>query len=53
MRLAARGTRNLDDGDSTIEDETVKAQLRKQANKVYAESIFVAAALTLLLFAIP
>ncbi len=53
MRLAARGTRNMDDGELTIEDKAERAQLRRQAAKIYVESVLVAVALTLLLFAIP
>lgn len=45
--------RNMDDGELTIEDKAVRARLRRQAAKVYAESVFVAVAFTLLLLAIP
>ncbi len=51
--MAARGTRNMDDGELTIEDKAERAQLRRQAAKIYVESVLVAVALTLLLFAIP
>ncbi len=37
MRHAARGTRNLDAGTETIEDQSVRTQLRRQARKVYID----------------
>ena len=53
MRLAARGARNMDDEELTIEDKAVRAQLRRQAAKVYAESILAGVVLTALALAIP
>lgn len=46
--MAARGARNLDDGELTIEDKALRARLRRQATKVYVESILAALALTAL-----
>jgi hypothetical protein len=43
----------LDAGIETIEDEDVKAQLRRQARLVYLKAILAAGALTLLCLAIP
>ncbi len=48
MVLAARGARNLDGGDEAIEDEGEMAELRRQARRVYVESVLLAAVLTLL-----
>ena len=48
MVLAARGARNLDGGDEAIEEAAVKGQLRRQARRVYVESVLLAAVLTLL-----
>ena len=53
MRLAARGTRNMDNGDSTVEDDMLKARLRSQAAKVYVESILAAVVVTALFLLIP
>ena len=53
MSLAARGARNMDSGIERIEEDDVKAQLRRQARRVYLKAILAAAALTLLCLAIP
>jgi len=52
VRLAARGTRNLDDGERQLDDVVLKHLLRRQARKVYAEAIVSAAVLTGLCLAI-
>jgi hypothetical protein len=44
--LAARGSRNLDNGEKKIEDETLIARLRRQARKVHVQSILTALLLT-------
>ena len=52
MRLAARGTRNMDDGEQVIEDATELACVRRQAAGVTTRAVVIAialAALTLLL----
>lgn len=46
MALAARGARNLDDGEVPIGDEDEKAKLRLQARAVYLEATIIAALLT-------
>ena len=46
MVLAARGTRNLDAGDEPVNDAEIERQLRKQARKVYTESVAMALVLT-------
>lgn len=53
MRLAARGVRDLDDGEETIEDSVIKKQLQKQANKVKMESLAMAGSLTALALILP
>ena len=53
MRLAAQGLRNMDDGPERIEDPAILAQVRRQARKVYRESIAVALALTAVFMVIP
>ena len=53
MSLAARGSRNLDDGIKLIDDADVEAQLRSQARWVYIQTFLAAGALTLLYLSIP
>ena len=53
MSLAARGARNMDDGKELIEDEDVKAQLRRQARWIYLKAILAGGALTLIFLSIP
>lgn len=53
MRLAARGVRDLDNGEETIEDNAVAQQLKKQANKVKLESLGMGVGLTALALLLP
>jgi hypothetical protein len=53
VRLAARGTRNLDDGERTIADPGLVARLRARARRVHVESLVLAGVLTALALAIP
>ena len=53
MVLAARGTRNLDAGDEPVNDAAMEQQLRKQARKVYVESVAMALLLTAIAIFIP
>jgi hypothetical protein len=53
VRLAAQGLRDMDDGPEKIEDDAVLAQVRKQARKVYMESIASASIVTLIFALIP
>lgn len=53
MRLAARGTRNMDDGEQKIAEPRLKARLRRQALKVYAESALAGGVLTALVVSLP
>jgi hypothetical protein len=43
----------MDDGEETIEDAAILAQVRRQARKVQLQSTLTAAALTTLSLAIP
>lgn len=51
--MAARGARNMDNGVEQLEDDELKAQLRRLARKVYVESIVAGAVLTLVLLLLP
>jgi hypothetical protein len=53
VRLAARGTRNLDDGEQRIDDPGLLARLRARGRRIHVESVLLAAALTGLALAIP
>ncbi len=46
--LAARGVRNMDDGNVAVADRTEDAQLRAQARSVHLQSALAAAAITAL-----
>ncbi len=52
MNLAARGARNMDTGKELIDDEGVKAQLRRQARMVYLKAILAAGVLTVIILII-
>jgi len=53
VRLAAQDLRNLDAGDEAVVDASERAQIRRQARRVYAQGFLVAAALTALAAALP
>jgi hypothetical protein len=53
VNLAARGARNMDNGIEMIDEEDVKAQLRRQARAVYLKAIVAACVLTALVLVIP
>lgn len=53
MSLAARGSRNMDNGVERIDDERILAQVRRQARKVYIKSLLVAVPLTALVALVP
>ena len=54
MRLASRGTRDLDDdGSQEIRDEDLVAALRRQARKVHAQALIIAALATGALLVLP
>jgi len=47
--LAARGARNLDQGEEKISDSATVTELRRQARRVHIQASLTAAALTALL----
>lgn len=53
MRLAARGRRETETGEAAIEDPALAAALRRQARWVYAETLLLGLALTVLALALP
>jgi len=53
VSLAARGTRKMDAHEEQIRDEWLRGQLRRQALKVYVESILLGLALAILLIVLP
>ena len=53
MNLAARGTRNMDEGNEAIENPEELSQVKQQARKVHLESVVTAALLTALSLLIP
>ena len=48
MRLAARGARDLDDGETPIPHSAERAVIRRQARRVHAQTVVIAVALTAL-----
>jgi hypothetical protein len=46
--LAARGTRNLDEGEETIEDRGLADALRRRARGIWIRSLVLALGLTLI-----
>jgi hypothetical protein len=46
VNLAARGARNMDNGKEFIQEDPVKAQIRRQARQVYIKSFVLAVVLT-------
>jgi hypothetical protein len=53
VNLAARGARNMDNGKEFIQEDPIKAQIRRQARWVYIKSFALAGILTVLCLAIP
>ena len=54
MRLAARGTRDLDDDGATeIRDADLADALRRQARKVHVQAVLLAAAATAVALVLP
>jgi hypothetical protein len=46
VALAARGVRNMDGGDETIDDPVVLAQMRRQARRVHTRAALLAVVVT-------
>lgn len=53
MRLAARGARDLDDGEQAVNEPFMVAQLRRQAREIHIESVLLGVALTGLVLLMP
>jgi hypothetical protein len=53
VALAARGVRNMDDGDARIEDEPAARALRDKARRINRRAMLVAALVTLVALAFP
>jgi hypothetical protein len=51
--MAARGTRNMDDGEQTIDDAGLAAELRRIARRIHARALIAAAVATLVALAFP
>jgi hypothetical protein len=52
IALAARGVRNMDGGDETIDDPLVLAQMRRQARRVYTRAALLAVVVTAAIVAV-
>jgi hypothetical protein len=53
IALAARGVRNMDDGEEAIEDERVVKELRDTARRINRRALVTAAIVTLVALAFP
>ncbi|MEE8134620.1 MAG: hypothetical protein V3T56_06160 [Gemmatimonadales bacterium] len=53
MNLAARGARNLDGGEESIEDQVVATRLRAQARELLLQSVVIALALLVVALILP
>jgi hypothetical protein len=53
IALAARGMRNMDDGEEAIEDERLVRELRLVARRINRRALMVAAIVTLVALAFP
>lgn len=53
VALAARGQRNMDEGEEWIEEEETREALKRQGRQVLARSLTTAAALTALAYLLP
>ena len=51
--MAARGTRNMDAGEVSVDDENLNEQLRSKARLINHRALFTAVAITLLTLAYP
>jgi hypothetical protein len=51
--LAARGARNMDQGEEAIEDERVAARLRGVARRIHRRALVTAIIVTLVALAFP
>jgi hypothetical protein len=53
VNLASRGLRDMDGGVERIEDAAVRAQVQRQARRVYVRGVLWATALTALALLVP
>ncbi len=53
MNLAARGARNLDGDEESIEDQIVASRLRAQARELQLQSVVIALALLVVVLILP
>jgi hypothetical protein len=53
MRMASLGTSDMDNGPEQLTDETVKATIRRQAQRVQVKSLVTAAAVTAIALILP
>jgi hypothetical protein len=53
IAMAARGTRNMDDGEEAIEDERLVRELRGVARRINRRALMTAAIVTLVALAFP
>jgi hypothetical protein len=51
--MAARGTRNMDAGEESVEDETITGQLRATARKIHRRALITAIIVTLVALVFP
>ncbi len=51
--MAARGTRNMDQGEEKIEDAAELRRLRQQARRVHRKALVLAGVLTVVAVALP
>lgn len=53
VSMAARGTRNMDAGEESLDDENLTKQLRDKARRINRRALITAAVITLLALAFP
>ena len=51
--MAARGTRNMDAGEESIEDKTIIERLRATSRKIHQRSLITAIVITIVALAFP
>jgi hypothetical protein len=51
--MAARGTRNMDTGEESVEDKTIIQQLRATARKIHRRALITAIVVTIVALAFP
>jgi hypothetical protein len=51
--MAARGTRNMDTGEESIEDQTIIEELRATSRKIHRRALITAIVVTMVALAFP